>query len=285
MIAPGTCGELVQGFIDGAHFLVTCPVDLHSKVSVTLYEEAIGVHGPADCSKAIEAIGRTLADLGAPSVGVELRIESDLPRGKGMASSTADVAGAIAATGLVLGVSVPPETVARIAASIEPSDGIMFPGIVVCDHRQGRLIENLGEAPAIDIVALDFGGTVDTVDFNRVDRSAKFAAFATQFRDCLAMARQGILFADLSLLGAAATASSRINQSILYKRHLDSVLDYAQSIHAAGVNVAHSGTLIGLLLERSHKSADILSEVPGLFPGLQTAYRLRLVGGGLRQVP
>ena len=30
--APGVCGELAQGMIEGIHFLVTCPVDFYSRV-------------------------------------------------------------------------------------------------------------------------------------------------------------------------------------------------------------------------------------------------------------
>ena len=30
--APGVCGELAQGVIEGIHFLVTCPVDFYSRV-------------------------------------------------------------------------------------------------------------------------------------------------------------------------------------------------------------------------------------------------------------
>ena len=35
--APGVCGELAQGVIEGIHFLVTCPIDFYSRVKVDIY--------------------------------------------------------------------------------------------------------------------------------------------------------------------------------------------------------------------------------------------------------
>jgi len=120
---PGTCGELVQGFLDGAHFLVTCPVDLYSTVSVTLYQGQPGVLGPRDCPKAIRAVLSTLAYLGQRDLAAELIIHSPLPRGKGMASSTADVAGAAAATALALGTRLSPQELGSLAGGWGPAMG------------------------------------------------------------------------------------------------------------------------------------------------------------------
>ena len=34
VLLPGGCGELVQGALDGVPFLVTCPIDCWSEVTV-----------------------------------------------------------------------------------------------------------------------------------------------------------------------------------------------------------------------------------------------------------
>lgn len=77
---------------------------------------------------------------------------------KGMASSTAEVAASIEATALALGKEINKSDVARIALSIEPTDGCFFPGIVLFDHREGKLYESLGNPPPLDTLVLDFGG-------------------------------------------------------------------------------------------------------------------------------
>ena len=54
----------------------------------------------------------------------------------------------------------PPVEIARLALAIEPTDGSLFPGVVVFDHRRGAVYEPLGPAPALDIVVLDFGSKI-----------------------------------------------------------------------------------------------------------------------------
>ena len=34
---PGSCGELVQGMINDVPFLVTCPIDMYAKASMSSY--------------------------------------------------------------------------------------------------------------------------------------------------------------------------------------------------------------------------------------------------------
>ena len=85
---PGSCGELVQGTAAGMNFLVTCPVTVYSQVSVELSTERKTDLQAGD--KTLQAVRRTLEYLGLPWQNVEVRIESDLPLGKGMASSSAD---------------------------------------------------------------------------------------------------------------------------------------------------------------------------------------------------
>ena len=126
---PGTSGELVQGMLDGAHFLITCPVDLYSTVRVDLYAGKGEVEGPQDCPKAIQAVRLTLSYFRREDLDARLYVASPIPRGKGMASSTADVAAAIGATALALGRPISPLDVGRLALSVEPSDGVMFPGM------------------------------------------------------------------------------------------------------------------------------------------------------------
>ena len=63
-----------------------------------------------------------------------------------------------------------PATIAKIALKVEPSDGIMLPGIAVLDHRQGSIAKTLGAPPPMRVVVLDFGGGIDTLAFNGVNR-------------------------------------------------------------------------------------------------------------------
>ena len=172
--APGTCGELAQGALDGATVMVTCPIDMGSTATVELSDGAGCVEGPADAPKARRAVARTLDFLGRRNLDARLNLESRLPRAKGMASSTADVAAAIGATASGSGHGdLDTRQQADLALAVEPSDGVMLPGIALFDHRGGSVARSLGEPPPMRVLALEFADVVDTEAFNAVDRRAE----------------------------------------------------------------------------------------------------------------
>jgi L-threonine kinase len=284
--APGVCGELVQGMLDGTYFLVTCPIDFFGRVRVELYNDGAGVVAPADCPKAAAAVRATLAHLRRQELGARLTVNNPIPRSKGLGSSTVDVASAIAATGLALGQQLSPAVVGKLALSVEPTDGLMFPGIALFDHRDGRLFEELGTPPPMEIVALDFGGGVDTVEFNRVDRRALWQSLQEEAAEALRLVRLGVQRGEPELVGRGASISAVAAQRVLFKPQLDRVMDFARSVGAVGVNVGHSGTVIGVLLDaRQRRGRSAFRQARQAFPEAETVQHFRLLGGGLQPVP
>ena len=72
------------------------------------------------------------------------------------------------------------------------------------------------------------------------------------------------------------------NQELLPKPQLESVLDLAQAAGAVGVNVAHSGTVLGLLFaEGSDRIGWAESRAWSCLPGLVAVHDCRMVGGGV----
>ena len=283
--APGACGELVQGMLDGVHFLVTCPIDFFARVQVTLYNDGPGIDGPIDCPKADAALRATLAHLGHNHIGARLVIQNPIPRSKGMGSSSADLAATIAATGLALGTRLSPENIARIALSVEPSDGVMFPGIALLDHREGRILEPLGPPPPMEIVALDFGGTVDTLEFNAVDRRDQWRAIQPEVDEALLLVKAGIQAGDPERVGRGAAISARASLRVLPKPMLPPVLEFAEAVGAVGVNVGHSGTIVGVLLDAGkRRGKSVFRSAKESFPQAEMVHHFRLLGGGVRQV-
>ena len=292
---PGVCGELVQGMLDDDYYLVTCPIDYFSRVQVDLFSPGfpdvdspfagLPVVGPEDSPKAVAAVLATLAHLRREDLSAKLAISNPIPRGKGMGSSSADVVAAIAATGLALDQELSPEAVGHLALMEEPTDGVMFPGIALFDHRQGNLMQELGPPPPMEIVALDFGGTVDTVEFNREDRRALWQSLRPETDRALELVRQGIKEVDPKKLGRGASISSEANQQVLLKPELPDVLRFAQSLDAAGVTVGHSGTIIGVLLDaRERRSKSVFRQAKESFPHAEAVLHFRLLGGGVQRV-
>lgn len=292
---PGTCGELVQGTIDGVHFHITCPVDIYSRAEVQVtaapscYPDSTQHFAfPPDRPKSAEAVMKTIQFLGFLDLAAGLRLCSQLPVAKGMASSTADVAASIEATAMALGKELDKSEVARIALSIEPTDGCFFPGVVLFDHREGKLYEYLGPPPRVDILVLDFGGEVDTLSFNRVDRNSLLRSLEPRSREALEMARIGLKSGDIKLIGEAATLSAITHQAVLFKPYLEKVIALAREAGAAGVNIAHSGTVIGVLLDGKEQDGEarhihrkeVASFLQKHLPNLEKIAPCCLTGGG-----
>ncbi|MXX53977.1 MAG: GHMP kinase [Dehalococcoidia bacterium] len=281
---PGSCGELAQGMIDGDYFLVSCPVDMYSTATVLLSNGRGRVDAPLDAPKARHAVELTLERLGRFDVDVNLTLSSPLPRGKGMASSTADISAAIAATIAALGEesAMPPGEIARIALLIEPSDGVMLPGLARFDHRQGKVSDTLGPPPPMRVVALDFGGAVDTLDFNSVNREDTLRSLQPTFEEALELITHGIESGRADEIAAGATLSAVSNQKLLYKPQLDPALRLSDDVGALGVNAAHSGTVLGMLFEDDPElTQSAVSRALRELPGLKQIYDCRLVEGGI----
>ena len=283
--APGVCGELAQGLLGSSYFLVTCPVDFFARVRVDLYQEPVGINVPPHCSKTATAVQRTLEYLGYAHLGARIAISNPIPRSKGFGSSSADLSAAIAATGLALGIELTPAQIGQLALKVEPTDGVMFPGIVMFDHRDGSVAEQLGPPPPVEIVALDFGGEVDTLAFNQVDRSDQWRSVQWETDEALTLVREGLRLGDPRALGRGATKSALAAQQVLFKPRLPEVIAFAQAVGAVGVNVAHSGTAIGVLLDATQRRGkSTFRQASQTFPEAEAVYHLRLLGGGVQQV-
>ncbi len=97
--APGSFGELLQGVSpdDGRDFLVTLPLSIGAHATFTPDATLPDVQvAPARKRKSLAVARRALALLGAPPGGA-LTIDSSLPEGKGLASSSADLVATVRA--------------------------------------------------------------------------------------------------------------------------------------------------------------------------------------------
>lgn len=272
--APASCGELVQGTLNGESFHISCPINLYSQVRIVLNDKG-KIIGPPDKWKTKEAIKRTLEFFGKEGLGANFRIDSKIPLGKGMASSTADIGAVSLATAKALTAKSPKFTkaqktwrlgdflwrlgvkrkeissqeIVKIALSIEPTDGTLFDGIVIFDHRNGTLFKFLGKAPDMEILVIDLGGKVDTLEFNKKDLAEINRQREGEVKEALKLVEEGIREENPRLIAQGATISAFSNQRILYKPALDRIWKISQEAGALGINVAHSGTVVGILAE------------------------------------
>ena len=290
-LAPGTCGELVQGITDGADFLVTCPINQFSRATVALRAGDGSVHSvrgidhlPKTRQAVAIALDELTAQLGIDHLSAQVSIANPIPPGKGMGSSSADITAAIGALGNAAGHPFPPDSIARIALSVEPTDGVMFPGITLFDHRQGSVVEPLGPPPPMEVIVIDPGGVVDTLEFNRIDRTQQWQEIADHTAEALSLVREGIRRSDPALVGRGATISALSGHPPASAQWVARAAAFAEEQRAAGINAAHSGTVVGILLDaQQRRSKPLYRRAQETFADAESVQHFRIINGGVRK--
>lgn len=278
---PGSCGELVQGRVNGINFHITCPVKIFCRVTAYLSSFSQRINCPPAKPKAAKAAEKTLAFLNGKNIALGLRFYSQVPIAKGMASSTADIVGSCLAVATLLGKKLSPSEIARIACEIEPTDGIMYKGVVCFDHIRGTLIEELGDPPPMKILILDPGDKVNTLVFNRRrDLRILHGVNAKLIKEACSLVKEGIKKKSPELIGIGTTLSSLCNQIILYKPHLSKIISLSRKMGALGVNVAHSGTVMGILLPFDFSKINKLEEKIKRVCGSHLRFYHTMIWGG-----
>ena len=274
---PGSCGELVQGW-DERPFLVTCPVNLYTQVVVSTGEMSRCGMG----NKACLALERVLAFWGVSCFPYAMELTSELPAGKGMASSSADIAAVCFAAAAALGQHLKAAQAAAIAASIEPTDGVFFPGIVRMDYMTGELLESMGDFPELSILIFDTGGEIDTQRFHQ---QAGLVDLEKEKCQQTGQALKMLQSHTPAAIAAAATLSALANQLILPKPQMSELLAYVKEQGALGINTAHSGTVLGVFFAPDVQRGfleKMAERIGQHFPAMQFLRAARLVSGGVQ---
>ncbi|MBJ7472361.1 MAG: hypothetical protein JHD16_13725 [Solirubrobacteraceae bacterium] len=251
-VAHGTCGEIAQGVLpDGTPFVVTCPIDRGVAVEVEVTAApSLTIEGLPPGAQFLErALRRTaeLVELGPCRMRVEHH--SALYVGKGMASSTADIVAAARALSTAVGLPLRQEELAHLAASIEPTDGIMFDGIAASNPRTGERVRRWDWWPQYEIVMVIPPTTLET-------SAASFAgqdAWADEYAQLLAQLDAAVERRDAAAFAAQATRSGQLNEAFVPSPVRALIEPRAASLGALGVCTAHTGTVAGLLFPHTRE--------------------------------
>ncbi|MFC7880898.1 GHMP kinase [Streptomyces sp. NPDC057376] len=256
-------GEILQGvFLDERrrprHGLVTLPMTARGSTARFTHrpgsppgEVTVTPGGRAKArAAAVLALRECAERLGEEPCGGELTLTGDLPVGLGMGSSTSDVIATVRAVADSRGLLLPPETIARLAVRAEGASDPLMHGCrpLLFAQREGRVLETLGSAlpPAVVVgCALGGGEPVDTLSLPVVVAHDDLAAYEHLRR----MLRRAVTDADTALLGRVGTASARLRQRVLRHQEFPALTGIADSVGAAGVQIAHSGNVAGILFD------------------------------------
>ena len=253
---PASGGELIQGWILGSEKLISCPVDWYSTVEV---REGTPLADERPLARAM--LNALLARWGYPpafSQTLRIEIDSTIPLAKGMASSTADIAATAVATAHHLGHSLSESELAAQCVALEPTDSTLFRALTLFDHHHAQTQIACAAAPHFDLLVLESPLQLRTADYHRLPRRAALKVNAGVMQRAWEKVQSACTRNDASLLGEATTLSAVASQTLLPKPAFTALLALVESCGLYGLTVAHSGSVVGLMLDRRYHDVDYL---------------------------
>ena len=284
-ICPASCGEFVQGIVDRDEYLCSYAIDLYSTAEVEEKLNNINI-GPSKSRKAIEAVFKKFNIPIEESKNISLKIKSKIPVGKGMASSTADIGATIGATLGLIKKELSNEEIAKLASTIEPTDSIYIEKNNIFNPLNGEVIKYLGNIQDSRVVILEPNRTLNTM---RIRKTPNYKKIKIKNKDIIKISfnllEEGIKNNDLYSIGKASTFSSLANENIHQKEGLEKIIEISKNYGAYGVNVAHSGTVIGILIDKYMNDTRLIELLrnAGLDSVYKKIYTSNIIDGGIRR--
>ena len=263
-ICPASCGEFVQGILDNEEYLSSYAIDMFSIASLEEKKEDINL-GSKKSRKAIEKVFEKFNIPIEESKNISLDLKSNIPIGKGMASSTADIGATIKATLSILNKKLNDEEISLIASEIEPTDSIILYKNSIFNPLNGRVKKYLSSFDNGRVIVLEPKEVLETkiIRSNPNYLNIKLENISI-IKKSFNLLEKGLKNNDLKLIGEACTLSSLANENIHKKPYLNEIIEISQNMNAYGVNIAHSGTVIGILIDKNMDYERIINHLNNL---------------------
>ena len=263
-ICPASCGEFVQGILDNEEYLSSYAIDMFSIASLEEKKEDINL-GSKKSRKAIEKVFEKFNIPIEESKNISLDLKSNIPIGKGMASSTADIGATIKATLSILNKKLNDEEISLIASEIEPTDSIILYKNSIFNPINGSVKKYLSSFDNGRVIILEPKEILET----KIIRSnPNYLNIKLENKSIIKksfnLLEKGLKNNDLKLIGEACTLSSLANENIHKKPYLNEIIEISQNMNAYGVNIAHSGTVIGILIDKNMDYERIINHLNNL---------------------
>lgn len=217
--------------------------------------------------------------------GLHIDFTSTIPVAKGMASSTADIAATAQATARHIGETLDETALAALCVQLEPTDSTLFRQLTLFDHQTADTAISCDWQPAIDILLLESPQTLNTLDYHRRDRWQALRSNADALGRAWRLFCAAVEARDRPRLGEACTISACASQQMLTKPAFNDLLNVVEASGIYGLNVAHSGSVVGLLLDRHYHDVEKLRwqlHQRGITSYYPIQHLLSMIAGGVR---
>lgn len=258
-ICPASCGEFVQGILGEEEYLSSYTIDKFSIVTLEEKKEGI-ILGPKKSRLAIEKVFEKFDIPLKESKNISLSIDSSIPIGKGMASSTADIGATIKATLSLINKELDYEEICLMASQIEPTDSTLLYKNSIFNPINGRVKKYLDSLENTSVIVLEPDEILET---RKIRNNPNYVSMKLENKEIIKksfnLLEEGLRINDLSKVGKACTLSSLANENIHKKPYLNEIIDVSYKMRAYGVNIAHSGTVVGILINNNMDHERIIS--------------------------
>lgn len=245
-------GELVQGLLpDNKPFLL-------SNKSSTIFKTITNINYPKvngevelnfKSKAAIELFWETLSVEQKTIDIAHLNItqQSNIPIGKGLSSSSADVLGVLNSLNVFYNANYSIEQLYKLATVIEPTDPCLHFENVLFSPKNGEVIQVLSDLPfKLMYFDSDIELLIDTIECSQkitytnqqqLNYQKLYESIITAFENT-----------DYTTFYNCLNKSADMNNIFLPKKNLHILQDFAFN-NKVGLFVAHSGTYMGLVIE------------------------------------
>lgn len=244
---PGSFGEILQGKINNKDLLLSSPVNIYTKVKVFECNEA---RKKFRNKKSSDFLYNILNLWGYEKYikNLDIEINSRIPCGKGMASSTADLCGVYYCLLKMFNRKFSEKEIMEQCIKIEPTDSIIFKKMTLFDYKRGLYRKSLGEYFSYNILVFEGNKVVDTVEFNN-----KKLPELSGLDDLLNILKEAIQEKNLEKLSYVSSESIIRNEKRLHYDFLKQVIDIKDKTAGLGIIGAHSGNVLGIIYEDREK--------------------------------
>ncbi len=140
---PGSFGEILQGNLGEKPVLVSSPINLYTCVRLFESKKEKNFYRNIKANKIYKKYTYRLGHKDYIN-NIHIEIDSKIPRGKGLASSTADLCATYKCLTKLFKKNYSMEELQNHCLNIEPTDSIIFNEFTLFDYKNGSFKEKLG---------------------------------------------------------------------------------------------------------------------------------------------
>lgn len=258
---PSACGELIEGQINGVNFLSSYMINCFNQWMIEPQAST-----PAQEMKNLKLYKGIdyLAQAGLiPHTWrseISLRGQAQIPIGKGMGSSTADLSAGLLAVSDYYKLPLEPAEIIEYSTQVEATDHSAYADLTVMNHVTGEVFYQTSVNFKMSVLVLEPATIVDTrrsMHEISLYQSEERTNIYQRLADELVRAFET---KDIAWLAEIAWTSALLNEAVLPKPLLQSFKKLLKINGVLGLNIAHTGSVIALWFDETKVSGAELKK-------------------------